>query len=311
VAIVAQQNPQNVIHVAAIYMSVISVSGGKAAQAKVVVVNPTNQPVSGVMVSGSWSGLVSGTSSGASSTDGSVLLTSPKTKKTDVITFTVTGITGTGYQYDPAANVETSDSISTGQAINQKPIARISASPTSGNIPLKVNFDGSASSDSDGSIIAYNWNFGDGSTGTGQTAAHTYSNAGTYQAALTVTDNLGATGSSSVTITANSNQIRVVHVDDIAMSTASVTGGAVAKAVVTIVDNNGLPITAATVSGNWTGQKNSTVSGTTGANGKVTFQSLKVKGSFTYTFTVTNLSGTNFVYDASANTETSDSISYP
>lgn len=69
---------------------------------------------------------------------------------------------------------------------------------------LSCSFDGSASSDSDGSIASYAWNFGDGSTASGATASHSYSAAGTYTVGLTVTDNDGGTNftSKSVTVTA-------------------------------------------------------------------------------------------------------------
>jgi len=48
--------------------------------------------------------------------------------------------------------------------------------------------DAGASSDTDGEIISYDWDFGDGSTGTGADAAHAYDEAGTYTATLSVTD---------------------------------------------------------------------------------------------------------------------------
>ena len=47
------------------------------------------------------------------------------------------------------------------------PVAVLSATPVSGNIPLDVVFDGSASYDSDGTIASYAWNFGDGTVGSG------------------------------------------------------------------------------------------------------------------------------------------------
>jgi hypothetical protein len=61
------------------------------------------------------------------------------------------------------------------------------------------SFDGSGSKDSDGTIASYAWNFGDGTTGTGQTASHTYTAAGPQTVTLTVTDNSNATGSTTVT----------------------------------------------------------------------------------------------------------------
>jgi|GEM_PF-2865275 len=61
---------------------------------------------------------------------------------------------------------------------------------------LSFTFDGSASSDSDGTISSYVWSFGDGTTDSvsGATATHTYSQAGLYNVTLTVTDDDGASG---------------------------------------------------------------------------------------------------------------------
>lgn len=65
---------------------------------------------------------------------------------------------------------------------------------------LECTFDGSGSSDSDGSIVSYAWVFGDGSTGSGGTVSHAYGAAGTYDVGLTVTDDDGATGSASESV---------------------------------------------------------------------------------------------------------------
>lgn len=69
---------------------------------------------------------------------------------------------------------------------------------------LTGSFDATASSDPDGSITAYAWDFGDGDTGTGSTATHSYSVPGSYLVTLVVTDNQGATGTltQSVTVSA-------------------------------------------------------------------------------------------------------------
>ena len=61
---------------------------------------------------------------------------------------------------------------------NQAPVARITATPGSGTAPLSVAFNGSTSSDADGSIASYAWTFGDGGTGTGVSATHVYQAAG-------------------------------------------------------------------------------------------------------------------------------------
>lgn len=66
---------------------------------------------------------------------------------------------------------------------------------------LGCSFDGSGSDDTDGSIAGYAWDFGDGNSGSGQTASHTYGAAGTYTVTLTVTDDDGATNSSSESVT--------------------------------------------------------------------------------------------------------------
>ncbi|MET1255017.1 S8 family serine peptidase [Aliikangiella maris] len=59
----------------------------------------------------------------------------------------------------------------------------------------QCSFDAANSSDSDGSIVTYSWQFGDGSSATGISTNHTYSANGNYSVTLTVTDNEGATGS--------------------------------------------------------------------------------------------------------------------
>ena len=56
---------------------------------------------------------------------------------------------------------------------------------------LSCSFDGTGSSDPDGTVASYAWTFGDGSTGTGATPTHGYASAGTYTYTLTVTDNDG------------------------------------------------------------------------------------------------------------------------
>lgn len=76
----------------------------------------------------------------------------------------------------------------------QVPVAALKATPVTGDAPLRVNFDASASRDPDGRIVSYNWRFGDWSypeDTTGPTASHVYERPGEYQVTLTVTDDDG------------------------------------------------------------------------------------------------------------------------
>jgi subtilisin family serine protease len=57
------------------------------------------------------------------------------------------------------------------------------------------------STDSDGSVVAWSWSFGDGATSNAQHPSRTYAAAGTYTVSLTVTDDKGATGSTSQSVT--------------------------------------------------------------------------------------------------------------
>ena len=79
---------------------------------------------------------------------------------------------------------------------NIPPVSVASSDSTSGVAPLKVIFDGSGSTDEDGTIITYAWDFGDGNTGSGVEATHTYQTEGNFNATLTVTDNGGAEATS-------------------------------------------------------------------------------------------------------------------
>ena len=85
-------------------------------------------------------------------------------------------------------------------APNQLPVSSFSATPLSGNAPLTVSFNGSASYDPDGSIKNYSWSFGNGATANGVSVEHTYTAAGNYTATLQVTDDKGATASSAKSI---------------------------------------------------------------------------------------------------------------
>lgn len=78
-------------------------------------------------------------------------------------------------------------------SVRQPPIAIADASPTAGEAPLLVYFNGLQSSDPDGTIVSYQWDFDGNGTidATGATQTHSYEASGLFKAILTVTDNSG------------------------------------------------------------------------------------------------------------------------
>ncbi len=84
--------------------------------------------------------------------------------------------------------------------INQPPVSN-PGGPYTGTAGQPVAFDGTSSTDSDGTIVMYSWTFGDGATGAGPAPAHTYAAPGTYAIALTVTDDGGAATTANTTAT--------------------------------------------------------------------------------------------------------------
>ncbi len=84
------------------------------------------------------------------------------------------------------------------------PEALFSASTVNGPAPLSVDFDASASTDLDGDTLSYFWDFGDGTTATGVTANHVYTNSAEYTVTLTVNDGLQS-DQTTTTITVNNS----------------------------------------------------------------------------------------------------------
>lgn len=82
---------------------------------------------------------------------------------------------------------------------NYPPNADIDYSPTNPGVGEQVSFSGGNTTD-DGSIATYSWNLGDGTTAVGENVTHTYSSGGDFTVTLTVTDNLGATDTESLSV---------------------------------------------------------------------------------------------------------------
>jgi hypothetical protein len=96
-------------------------------------------------------------------------------------------------------------------AANAPPVADTEPAVRSGPAPLEVTFATTGSSDPDGSIASYAWDFGDGANGTGAEPTHTYAAGGRYFPRLTVTDDDGASSTLVEEILVDLPAAPVVH----------------------------------------------------------------------------------------------------
>ncbi len=193
---------------------------------------------------------------------------------------------------------------------NQPPTAVAAATPASGPAPLTVAFSSAGSADPGGSIAAYLWTFGDGTTSTSANPSHVYSTVGSFTASLRVTDNQGATATASRTITTTATASKAMHVKSITMRWVLSSGKYYAYADLLIVDANGNPVSGAKVFGTFTGTATKSTYGTTGTAGTKSLVSSSTTATrANFTLTVTSITKSGWSYDAAANVVTSASIS--
>jgi len=132
--------------------------------------------------------------------------------------------TRSGYQPETRQVTVSAGAVSTVQVTmtalpaNDPPVAAFTVSPLPTYVGDTVSFDGSGSYDPDGSIVSYDWEFGDGTSATGVSVSHVFPSNGTYVVELTVTDNEGGQGVDSqdldVDRTANIGWISPVSHED-------------------------------------------------------------------------------------------------
>ena len=215
-------------------------------------------------------------------------------------TLTVAGASKVGYTFDAANSALLSESIQIGSSGNQAPVAISNADATSGSAPLDVNFDSDGSKDTDGTVVSYAWDFGDGGTSNEANPTHTYDYAGNYSAKLTVTDDRGAKASNTVSIMVTEEvggcSMDCVSVDRIAMSYKASKGKVVGR--VWLLDENGNPVTDATVHAQWTLPNGSTVdqSRDSGSNARAYFAH-EADAAGQYTLTVVEVTKAGHAFD--------------
>ncbi|MFC2078318.1 PKD domain-containing protein, partial [Candidatus Bipolaricaulota bacterium] len=95
---------------------------------------------------------------------------------------------------------------------NEPPNAAFNFAPSSPRVGETVQFNGGSSSDPDGTIVAYQWSFGDGGSGTGSLVGHAFATSQTFQVTLTVRDDDGATDSVTQSVVVSPAPTGTLHV---------------------------------------------------------------------------------------------------
>ncbi|MCB2205824.1 PKD domain-containing protein [bacterium] len=192
------------------------------------------------------------------------------------------------YSYDPSQPIGS----------NTPPVASFTATPSSGDAPLQVSFDASTSDDPDGSIVAYDWDFGDGSTGSGMLISHTYQNGGTYTATLTVTDDDSGIDQATASINVSSTGGMDIFVVNQLLSRVVLPGNRTAGQSLLTIEGNSAAVAGAEVFVSYSGPTTGVVSGFTDASGQVTIETASTKKdlnlNWCYTVTDIQLAGYTF-----------------
>ncbi len=200
---------------------------------------------------------------------------------------------------------------------NTLPVAAITAVPTTGTRPLDVGFIGSGSTDTDGVVVAYNWNFGDtngaGNTSSATNPHHIYLAPGTYTATLKVTDNDGGVSAPATqvitvggSVLPNTVKIASMTASWLPTTNVEVTG----QAAIQVVNQYGQPAKLAAVYVDVTGSVSGKAAARTDDNGMVyiTMPKQLISSHSTYTFHVSSIVLTNYPYPAVGNTPSSASV---
>jgi PKD repeat protein len=282
------------------------------AEVTITVHDQAENPVLEATVTGAWSGGVAGSGTCLTDATGTCSVLSDKIGQSEPsVTFTLDSLSHAALPYAPSANHDPDgdsdgSSLVVSRAGNQAPVASFMF-----NCPdLSCQFDASDSYDPDGTLVRYDWEFGDegSAADAGPSVSHSYAAPGVYTVILTVTDNDGAqdTDTQGVPVGVSPGTLFVY---DIAMSGRVAGPHRSATAQVTMRDTDGNPVAGATVYGTWSGDYSATVSGTTDALGTVSFTSGKVRqASATFTFTVDDVVKSGYPYDPELNNETTDTI---
>lgn len=136
---------------------------------------------------------------------------------------------------------------------------------------LTVDFT-DTSTDNNGAVVEWSWDFGGDGTSTEQNPTHTFSSEGTFSVTLTVTDNTGESGTTSQNVTVTSGGGgggggTTMHIESITTAVTRDGSDRLVEATILIHDDNGDPVSGASIDGTFGGDLTGTDSGVTDANG--------------------------------------------
>ncbi|MGD2217323.1 MAG: hypothetical protein PVJ64_11215, partial [Gemmatimonadales bacterium] len=323
--------PEPTIHVGGIAMQLRTAGKWNIGRAVISIVDESGAPVDGATVVAQWSGLASDIDSGTTS-GGDVQFDSDKVDNSQSGQFviTVTDVSASGFVYDPAANLQTEGCIDSNGDLcsveppdTEPPAAPTSLTATGGPGQVALDWFDNTEPDWASFSVYRSETFGGpySPIAEGLTASQ-YTDTGvtagtTYYYVVTAKDTSGNESgySNEASATPSEPPQLSIHVADISVAIVQRGRNYNGSATVTVVDQDGLPISGVEVVGDWTW--NSTDigagSGTTDGNGVAIVDSSKQKAASgdLFTFSVTNLILAGYDYDSASNVKTSESATVP
>ena len=231
--------------------------------------------------------------------------------------------TGLSYSWDTTSYADGSHTVEASARGHTDIVSVTVNNGGSSNIPPTADFTYSVSdlsvdftdqsSDSDGSVVSWSWDFGDGGTSDLQGPSYTFGSDGTYTVTLMIADDGGETDSISQDVTVSSGGTTgSMHVDDVSLWLAGTAGPWEHIGVeTTILDSSNEPVVGVTVNIQLETHAGSTITNvaTTDSNGiaNIVFEKA-ARSSGLYTGTVTSLTKSGYTWDSSDDIETSDVI---
>jgi PKD repeat protein/pimeloyl-ACP methyl ester carboxylesterase len=119
---------------------------------------------------------------------------------------------------------------------NQPPVASFMYSPEKPLVGEQITFDASSSYDPDGTIVKYEWDFGDGNSAEGKVVTHAYTEVGNYTVNLTVTDNDGLTNSLSKVVEVKPLVVKFLDKENPSREVTGAAADGASKAIIQISD---------------------------------------------------------------------------